>query len=43
MLLGEIELLTVPPPSQAASPQMLAIAMRNAAGAKQTSTSFFEG
>lgn len=31
MLLGEVELLTEPPPSQTASPQMLAIAMRNAA------------
>jgi len=34
MLLGKIELLAVPPPSEAASPQMLAVAMRNAARAR---------
>ena len=34
MLLCEIQLLTIAPPSQAASPQVLAVAMRNAAGTR---------
>lgn len=34
MPLGEIQLLAILPPSQAASPQMLAIAMRNVARAR---------